>query len=108
MGVGMMILVISVAFALAALRLSALRSPPFVPDLTMVEFIPKRNEKIRSFLLTITLSMLPSGLSQVQKQRLASRIESLIGKWEHEYGSLSRIQRLSPLDRWAIKKNLVV
>ena len=45
MGVGMMILVISVAFALAALRLSALRSTPFVPDLTMVEFIPKRNDK---------------------------------------------------------------
>ena len=68
MGVGMMILVISVAFALAALRLSALRSPPVVPELIMVEFIPKRNEKIRSFFLTITLSMLPSGLSQVQKK----------------------------------------
>ena len=48
MGVGMMILVISVAFALAALRLSALRSPPVVPELMMVEFIPKRNHKIRS------------------------------------------------------------
>ena len=46
MGVGMMILVISVAFALAALRISALRSPPVVPELMMVEFIPKRNDKI--------------------------------------------------------------
>ena len=69
MGVGMMILVISVAFALAALRISALRSPPVVPELMMVEFIPKRNEKIRSFLLLrITLSMLSPGLSQVQKK----------------------------------------
>ena len=67
MGVGMMILVISVAFALAALRLSALRSPPVVPELIMVEFIPKRNDQIRSFLLMITLSMLPPGLFQVQK-----------------------------------------
>ena len=70
MGVGMMILVISVAFALAALRLSALRCAPVVPELIMVEFIPKRDDKIRSFLLTITLSMLPSGLSQVQKVEL--------------------------------------
>ena len=45
MGVGMMILVISVAFALAALRISALRCAPFVPELIMVEFIPKRNDK---------------------------------------------------------------
>ena len=68
MGVGMMILVISVAFALAALRISALRSPPVVPELIMVEFIPKRNYKIRSFfLLMITLSTLPPGLFQVQK-----------------------------------------
>ena len=48
MGVGMMILVISVAFALAALRSSALGCAPFVPELIMVEFIPKRNYKIRS------------------------------------------------------------
>ena len=71
MGVGMMILVISVAFALAALRISAPGCAPFVPELIMVEFIPKRNEKIRSFLLTITitLSMLPSGLFQMPKKR---------------------------------------
>ena len=51
MGAGMMILVISVAFALAALRISALRSPPVVPELMMVEFIPKRNDKTWIFLL---------------------------------------------------------
>ena len=45
MGVGMMILVISVAFALAALLISALRSPPVVAELILVEFIPKRNDK---------------------------------------------------------------
>ena len=57
--VGMMVLVISVAFALAALRISALRSPPVVPELIMAEFIPKRNDKTYSksfFLLRVTLS----------------------------------------------------
>jgi len=85
MGVGMMILVISVAFALAALRISALRSPPVVPELIMVEFIPKRNEKIRSFLLTITLSMLPSGLSQVQNSGNMNMVLCLVSNGNRDW-----------------------